>query len=49
MSDVSESVADELNILNKWMAQITETGLPQISAQLAEIWGEQAKRRESDS
>ena len=31
MSDVSESVADELNILNKWMAQIVETGLPQIS------------------
>ena len=48
-SDSSERVADELNILNTWMAQIVETGLPQISAQLAEIWGEQAKRRESDS
>lgn len=48
-SDSSERVADEMNILNKWMAQIVETGLPQISAQLAEIWGEQAKRRESDS
>lgn len=48
-SDSSERVADELNILNTWMAQIVETGLPQISAQLAEIWGEQVKRRESDS
>jgi hypothetical protein len=48
-SDSSERVANELNILNTWMAQIVETGLPQISAQLAEIWGEQAKRRESDS
>ena len=49
VSDSSERVANELNILNTWMAQIVETGLPQISAQLAEIWGEQAKRRESDS
>ena len=38
VSDSSERVANELNILNTWMAQIVETGLPQISAQLAEIW-----------
>lgn len=32
VSDSSERVANELNILNTWMAQIVETGLPQISA-----------------
>lgn len=42
LSRQMEHIAKSLDVLS-------ENGIPQISAQIAEIWGEQRKRRESDT
>lgn len=46
---VEEEYVEEMHRIGSELENLNTIAFPQISAQLAEIWGEQQRRRKSDS